>query len=258
MKLIFVPIFILFIIFALLILELLIAIYAFEAPEPFENPSRSPREFGTTGEKKIFLVMGDSTSAGQGADYEQGIAVLTAQKLAEKNKITLINTSISGARLTNILDDQIKILEKVKPDIVLLSVGANDVTHFTANSSIQNDLNKIIKILKKNNCHAKIILTGSPDMGASKRLLPPLSWVVGLRSTMINNIFYKTIQKENLTFAPIAEKTGPLFKKDRSLFYIDSFHPNEIGYATWIPILNTALNDAINHQPSHCNEKLMF
>ena len=49
----------------------------------------------------------------------------------------------------------------------------------------------------------------------------------------------------HLTFAPIAAETGPQFRRDPSLFAADRFHPNDRGYATWIPVLNRALNQAV-------------
>ncbi len=51
-------------------------------PEPFQNPSPAPREFGTSGPKFVYVVLGDSTAAGQGAAYDKGIAVQTARHLA--------------------------------------------------------------------------------------------------------------------------------------------------------------------------------
>jgi len=54
-------------------------------------------------------------------------------------------------------------------------------------------------------------------------------------------MFVAEAARLGLIFAPIAEKTGPLFRADPSLFAADRFHPNDRGYATWIPVLNEAL-----------------
>ena len=52
--------------------------------------------------------------------------------------------------------------------------------------------------------------------------------------------------------APIAERTGPSFRKDRTLFAADRFHPNARGYALWIAVINDALDAAIARQPGPC------
>jgi lysophospholipase L1-like esterase len=50
--------------------------------------------------------------------------------------------------------------------------------------------------------------------------------------------------RDGVTFAPIAEQTGPLFARDKTLFDSDEFHPNDRGYATWIPVIDRALDEA--------------
>jgi len=52
-------------------------------------------------------------------------------------------------------------------------------------------------------------------------------------------------QNYGLTFAPIADRTGPLFRRDRTLFSDDRFHPNDRGYATWTAVINEALDRAL-------------
>jgi len=57
------------------------------------------------------------------------------------------------------------------------------------------------------------------------------------------------IIRQQEVFAPIGEETGPLFRADRTLFHPDMFHPNERGYATWIPVLDAALREALGSPP---------
>ncbi len=235
-----------------LVIEVMIVKQTSGSAKKFENPSRTPRIFENKGKKLTYLVMGDSTSAGQGAEYEKGIAVLTAQHLAKTYRVTMINTSISGAVTKELLTDQISILKEIKPDVVLLSIGANDVTHTTNVKSLEKDLSEVIDRLIAHNCDVKIILTGSPDMGAIEKFLFPLSWIVGLRTNIVNSVFNNIVFKYTATLAPIAEKTGPLFRADRSLFAADGYHPNERGYAIWIPVLTDAIDTAIRSQLSRC------
>lgn len=214
--------------------------------ENFKNPERKTREFGTAGKKIKYMIIGDSTAAGQGADYEKGIAVLTSEHLAKSYSVEMVNTSISGVQIEDVITDQLPVVEKYKPDITLATVGANNVIHLTPPWIIENQLNKLIHRLQEINPQMKIIFTASPEMGAIPRFMQPLRWFAGLYTTIVNNVFYSVIEKNNLILAPIAQKTGPLFKKDESLFAQDKFHPNEKGYATWMPILNESLNKAMN------------
>lgn len=212
---------------------------------PFENPSREARQFGTSGSPLTYVVMGDSTAAGQGGDYERGIAVATATTLARDRRVSMTNLAVSGARTNDVLRDQLAAAERLHPAVVLISLGANDVIHLTLLRSVRRDLLQIVRGLKSGNPSVAIVVTGSPDMGAPPRIPWLFRPIASCRTREINRVFTAVAADEGLTFAPIALETGPLFRRDHSLFFTDRFHPNDRGYATWIPILNRALASAL-------------
>lgn len=188
-----------------------------------------------------YAVMGDSTAAGVGGTYEQGLAVSTAKELGRRYSVTMKNVAVSGARMRDVRRLQLPLIEPLRPDIVLLSAGANDVTHLTPVHSMRADLRAIVQALTAANRNVKIVITGSPDMGSPPRIPRLLRGIASLRTKQVNRMFREEAARLGLRFAPIAEVTGPLFRRDRSLFAADRFHPNDRGYATWIPVLNEAL-----------------
>ena len=206
------------------------------------SASREPVQFGTDGAPLVYVVMGDSTGAGVGAPYETGIAVGTARHLARTRRVTMTNFSISGARAKGVLEKQAAEAAALKPDVVLLSMGANDVTHLTSVRSMRRSLDAIVRTLRAANPAVAIVITGSPDMGSPPRIPRLLRGIASWRTKAVNRMFIDEARRLELTFAPIAERTGPLFRRDRSLFEADRFHPNARGYATWIPVLNEALD----------------
>lgn len=213
---------------------------------PFQNPSREIRSFGSSGSAINYIVLGDSTAAGQGAQYEQGIAVGTARELAKSRRVNLINLGISGARARDVESEQLPVAEQRKPDVVLISVGANDVTHLTPACSMRASILHVVQRLRVANPDVAIVITGSPDMGSPPRIPRLLRPIAGWRARSVNRMFRALALEQHLTFAPIADETGPLFRRDPSLFGADRFHPNERGYATWIAVLNRALNEAVS------------
>lgn len=215
------------------------------AADTFQNPSREPVRFGDKGPVLTYVVMGDSTAAGQGAPYAQGIAVGTATALATGHRVTMTNLGVSGARINDVVNDQVAASVRLHPDLVLLSVGANDVTHLSSVAGMESNLLRIVHALKTANPAVAIVVTGSPDMGSPPRIPLLLRGLASRRTEAINRVFRKVAADEHLTFAPIAEMTGPIFRQDRSLFADDRFHPNVRGYATWIRVLNEAIARAI-------------
>jgi len=232
---------------ALLAIEAMIAIYTVP-DDGYRAPSPAPRAFGVTDAelpRLRYVVLGDSTATGRGAPYDRGIAVATAGHLAARRPVTLTNLAVSGARFGDLRRNQLPAAVRSRPDIVLVAAGANDVTGLTRVGSVRADLEKIVDRLRAARCDVVIVVTASPDVGAAPRLAQPLRAVAGLRTNQVNGAIEDVVRERGLVLAPIAARTGPLFRADRSLFAADDFHPSAAGYATWVPVLEAALDRAL-------------
>lgn len=232
---------------AIVILGVLICTYAHgqnpvDATVPAE---RMPTTYGSSGLKLTYVVLGDSTAAGVGGTYASGIAVSTAKHLAQHNTITMMNLAVSGARMSDVRRHQLPIAQALRPDIVLLAAGANDVTHLSGIRSMRADLRVIVSALRAANADVKIVITGSPDMGSPPRVPRLLRGLAFWRTKQVNRMFRSEAAAYDLKLAPIADVTGPMFRSDRSLFASDRFHPNDRGYATWTTVLNETLTLAM-------------
>lgn len=237
--------FVLFLLFVLIV-EILHA--KRNLPSDFVNPTSTPHRFGQEDRHVHYTVMGDSTAAG----HEHGLANNSAQYLADTQTVIMRNVSHSGAKMADVLQHQLSQAVRNKPDLVLISTGANDVTSLARPSKAKEDLRTIIDCLVEANCHVKIVITGAPDMGSVPRFAQPLRLLVGLVARRYNRVVLTVADENNITVAPIASQTGGTFRRDRSLFADDNFHPNEKGYAMWSEVINTKLVEALNAQSPHC------
>ncbi|MGI8440662.1 MAG: SGNH/GDSL hydrolase family protein [Thermoleophilaceae bacterium] len=211
---------------------------------PFEEPPRTAERLGR-GPALSYVVLGDSTGAGQGAPYRSGVAVSTAQSLARGRRVSLLNLAVSGATTADVLAEQVEPAARARPDLVLLAVGANDVTHLTTSARLRGDLLAIVERLRPSGCAPAVVVTGSPEVGVVPRLAQPLRLAARVRTARVNEVFAAVARERGLVFAPVARETGPLFGRDPSLFAADRFHPNARGYATWVPVIDRALADAL-------------
>ena len=213
--------------------------YHYSASVPAPTIPRTTEQFGS-GSTVRFVVMGDSTSIGQGSDYNDGIARQTALHIARHHHVLLTNVGVSGARVADVFK-QLPAANASHPDLILLAIGANDVTHLTSFSSIRRDVTKLLSDLQAQNPNVQIVLTGSPAMGSVPRFAPPTQWLAAWRTRHINNVFSAVAAAHHVTLLPLADKTAATFKQDPSLFASDNFHPNARGYAVWQPVIDAGL-----------------
>ena len=202
----------------------------------------TPRLFGTAPPTLRYVILGDSTAVAIGGSYENGLAVGTARHLAERGTVELTNVAVSGAKIHDVLTEQIPRAELTNADVVLIDVGANDVIRMTRSEAFERDFRRVIEIVREKSPRAKIVVTGSADMGSPPRIPRLLRPLANFRTRRLNAIVKRLVAEHGLTFAPIAEKTGPAFRADPTLFSEDRFHPNDRGYALWTAVINEALD----------------
>ena len=216
----------------------------------YQPPSQRPVRLGGGGRPLVYVVLGDSTAAGRGGHYDQGIAMGTARHLAQSRTVTMVNLAVSGAKVRDVVTGQLPEAVRLKPDVVLLAVGANDVTHFTPSGAISAGLSSIVDQLTAARPGVRIVLTGSPAVGTARRFAQPLRWLAGLETNRVNRVVGQVIEQadsqgKRVVWAPIAHDTETTFAHDPTLFAPDRFHPNDRGYVAWLPTLNAALDKAL-------------
>jgi len=193
-------------------------------PEP-----PGPRK-GTSGvgEKLRLLILGDSAAAGVGADH-QDLALLgqLVRKLSESFCVSWQLEATTGATTAQ-SNERIDELNNCQFDVVLTSLGVNDITSNVSLSEwkhIQNDLHK--KCLKIFGADL-VIVTAVPPMGQFLALPQPLRWYLGNRSNQFNDVLEKQIfAKSKIRFMSIE------IIEDITAMASDGFHPGEKVYELW-------------------------
>jgi lysophospholipase L1-like esterase len=179
----------------------------------------------------FILVAGDSTAVGVGStDNRETIAGRLGQQFP---KADITNLGISGARLK----DLILTLEQQKNkhyDLIVLQIGANDITHFTPYDTIESQLEEVLYL--SNQLSPKIILLTSGDVGAARVFRWPLSVILSLRTRHVRDIFMNESSKNaSVSYIDLFRdpKDDP-FEKDLKRYYApDSFHLTGAGYGVW-------------------------
>ncbi len=127
----------------------------------------------TLGQGKVlkYIAAGDSTAVGVGASaLENTYSYKLADHLSQTSQIEYKNVAASGARTQNVIDSQLQPIIEFNPDVVTISIGANDITHLTSTQTVLKNFKQIISEIESKT-HAKIYLTNIPNFTGAK-LLP--------------------------------------------------------------------------------------
>jgi acyl-CoA thioesterase-1 len=105
------------------------------------------------------LVYGDSLSAAYGMPQQRGWVALLEERLKrERPDYSVVNASISGETTAGGLARIGKVLEREKPAIVILELGANDGLRGLPVAAMKQNLGAILDQSKKKG--AKVLLVG--------------------------------------------------------------------------------------------------
>lgn len=77
----------------------------------------------------LYVVLGDSLAQGVRASHpERGYVGLVAAQLERDRgrSVRVLNLSVTGVRLADLLDGQLGALRDLRPDLVTVAIGAND------------------------------------------------------------------------------------------------------------------------------------
>ena len=161
------------------------------------------------------LLFGDSLMSGYGLKENQALSIILENDLKEAGyNIKVINGSVSGDTSGDGLDR----IEEYTPDsgidLIVLGLGANDMLRRINPDQTENNLRKIIEIIKTKNI--KIILAGmkaSPTNGLAYK-------------KKFDDIFPKLAEEYDLNLIPFLLKKVALNPKFNQS---DGIHPNYEG-----------------------------
>jgi lysophospholipase L1-like esterase len=122
-------------------------------------------------------------------------------------------------------------LEQAEPevfDVVLTSIGVNDVTGGTGLLQWQDEQRRLIKLLKVKFQAQHIFLSSLPPMEHFTALPFPLRSYLGMRARRFSVALAKIAAAD-----PHCSMIDVNFPFDPSYLAADGFHPGEPGYALW-------------------------
>lgn len=193
--------------------------------------------------------IGDSTSTGVGSpQLSTSMAYRVAEMRHGSARLTILG--VSGAQVHEVVDEQLPELERRVadgdlPDVVYVSIGANDVTALTRRPSFRDRYRTLIDELVSTVPDAEVVLVGVPDMGTAPRLPVPLRQIAGVRAAQLDDIIQDLADDAGLHHVDLAGRTSRTFSSDPERYFsLDDFHPSADGHRVWAEAVVDSLAEA--------------
>jgi len=117
-----------------------------------------------------YVALGDSYTIGTGlADEAQNFPSLLARRLREETGIdvALTNLGVNGYTTTDLIREELPVARSLRPELVTILIGANDVVQGSDEATYRARLNQIYEAVKQLGLPAERVLAISvPDFSA--------------------------------------------------------------------------------------------
>lgn len=184
-----------------------------------------------TGKSLSILILGDSAAAGVGVEIQED-ALLGAvlNQLKDQYEISYILEAKTGHTTGQVIKTA-KNMSAQHFDVVITSVGVNDITKLTPPKNWIQKQQQLYAEINQKFTPELIIATGVPPMNMFPALPNPLAWLFGQYAKCMNKTLGKFVQKQvNMQWI---EYDLERFKTLNLEMAVDGFHPSKEIYALW-------------------------
>lgn len=208
-------------------------------------PYADGRYGGNRGVSLRLAMLGDSLAAGLGADHAHETAgAILAHRLANRagRPVVLSTIAVVGARSDH-LALQVDRALIVKPNVAVILVGPNDITHARPLRRQVRLLRSAILTLREHG--VQVVVATCPDLGSTTLIRPPAHNVVRRQSRRLAAMQTKAALQAGASTVSLGDTLSPEFTaRPGELFAADRYHPNATGYAALAEVLTPAVLSA--------------
>ena len=134
----------------------------------------------------------------------------------------------TGANSTRLLEQHLPAIDDLHADVIITSIGINDVTSITTLPRWRDNLAALFGQLLGQNAAAIVAFAGLPPLHGFPLLPQPLRSLLGLRARDFDLAAREVIDcYPQVVHVPVEFETTP------DKFAPDGYHPNEASYVTF-------------------------
>jgi lysophospholipase L1-like esterase len=205
-----------------------------DIPRAQAPPPRADGQYGArrAGEPLTVVMLGDSSAAGYGVEKRRQtpgalLATVLSRRLARPVQLHCL--AVVGAT-SQMLAPQVEAALEQQPDLAVIIIGGNDVTHRANQPAAVRHLVAAVRALRA--AGAQVVVGTCPDLGTIRRIRAPLRWLARHWSRQLAAAQTVAVVEAGGWTVSLGDLLGPRFAAEpHRMFWLDGFHPSADGYA---------------------------
>ena len=195
----------------------------------------------------VYVALGDSTGAGVGAREGGYVARLFKRILEQRPGSKLSNLCVSGATTEDLLRGQLERGIALKPELVTVGIGINDIGHGMTLEQFSRNYEEILSTLRQKT-QARIVVTNIPDISSAPRIPGSLRSEYQRQIAEFSQRLGEIAERQGVTVFDVHTITKAELPSHPEYFSADGFHPSDKGYELWASEMWPTVEEVINRR----------
>ncbi|HSF06623.1 MAG TPA: SGNH/GDSL hydrolase family protein [Methylomirabilota bacterium] len=195
-----------------------------------------------------YVALGDSTVEGVGASRRElnYVSRIHARLRERYPAARLRNLGVSGATSADVRAGQLGPAVEVRPRLVTLSVGPNDITRGVPVQQYEGNIRSILESLT-GKTPAIIVVNLLPDLSVTRRFGGGRHHErVARLSVEFNEALRRTAQIYGAEVVDLYSASRDEVPRRPELLSADGYHPSDAGYARWAELMWQGIEKRMN------------
>jgi lysophospholipase L1-like esterase len=171
----------------------------------------------------VYVALGDSAAQGIGASAPQkGYVGLLAKAIGRETgrPVRVVNLSVSGAKVQDLLDRQLPQMRNYQPDLITMEIGANDMRGYES-ARFRREFQQVLDGLPAD----RTVISTMPFFGGRIRTED--------NAYRASQGITELARTKGFSIAELYVALEKSHDKREWIYASDFFHPNDKGYRIW-------------------------
>jgi acyl-CoA thioesterase-1 len=194
-----------------------------------------------------YVALGDSTVEGIGASGpERAYVGLVGRRLrAVYPRAQATNLGVAGATAADVLREQLERAVALRPALVTLSIGPNDITDGVTAELYERNVGAILDRLAAATT-AAVVVNLLPDLAVTPRFRGrEEEATVGRLTVRFNDALSRQARRHHAVLVDLYGPSRTEVPRHPELIASDGYHPSDAGYARWADLVWPAIEALI-------------